>query len=283
MMASTEILKDIFGDTVKIERLTGGDINEVYKVKNGDQETVVKLNVAEDFPKMFKKEKSGLELLSEGPVRVPKVINLHHTSTHQLLEIEYIQSGIKASKFWENFGHRLAGLHQMTNNKFGLSEDNYIGSLKQQNDFCSSWDEFLVKQRLMPMIKLAVDNQVISYQQSKQFEPFFKRITEIYPFEKPSLLHGDLWSGNFLVDDSGSPVIIDPAVYYGHREIDIGMMNLFGGFENELFNSYNEIYPLEKDWQKRIGYNQLYPLMVHVNLFGLSYWSQVERNLRAFQ
>ncbi|MBN4073018.1 fructosamine kinase family protein, partial [Crocinitomix catalasitica] len=176
----------------------------------------------------------------------------------------------------------LAKLHQCTANDFGLDHTNFIGSLQQQNERKTTWTDFLLTQRFEPMLKMAMDSGHISSSELAQFSKFERHAVDIWPEEPPALLHGDLWSGNYLPAENDEPCIIDPAVYYGHREIDIGMMHLFGGFSNELFEAYNEVFPMEKNWQDRIPYNQLYPLLVHVNLFGRSYWSGVSRTISAF-
>jgi fructosamine-3-kinase len=112
------------------------------------------------------------------------------------------------------------------------------------------------------------------------FEILYSKLGEIFPEEAPSLIHGDLWSGNFLSDSKGNPVIFDPAVYYGHREMDIGMCLLFGGFSQDFYDAYNESFPLEKGWEERVPVTTLYPLLVHVLLFGASYAHQVKQLLR---
>ncbi len=115
-----------------------------------------------------------------------------------------------------------------------------------------------------------------------QFNRLYVQLDNLIPHEVPALIHGDLWSGNYLVDEVGNPVLIDPAVYYGHREMDLGMMHLFGGFASDMFDAYHREFPLEKGWQERIPIHQLYPLLVHVNLFGRGYVGQVESALRPF-
>lgn len=146
----------------------------------------------------------------------------------------------------------------------------------QKNEQKKSWTEFLITQRLQPMLELAVNQGDVNYIEAKIFDSLFLKLDKLIPQEKPALLHGDLWPGNFLVGPAEEAVLIDPAVYYGHREMDLAMMHLFGGFPPKLFDAYNEIYPLEIGWQKRIELNQLYPLLVHVNLFGRSYWDRVK-------
>ena len=129
---------------------------------------------------------------------------------------------------------------------------------------------------------MATDAGYLSSLELDVFERFYKEVDSIWPKEQPALLHGDLWSGNYMVDSNGNPMLIDPAIYYGHREMDIGMMHLFGGFHSDLFDAYNERYALEKDWPERIRFNQLYYLLVHLNLFGMGYKSQVMNCIRGF-
>lgn len=282
-MPNLGFLSDFIDGLISIDKLTGGDINEVYKVHTTSGKYVVKLNQKDNFPNMFQAELEGLKKLSEkGNIRCPDHLRVFEKENQQALLMEYISPGKASNQSWKEFGKSLAELHLNSNQKFGLERDNYIGSLIQKNNYCVDWQEFLISQRLNPMIEMAVNSGEINYIESKKFDGFLKRIEEIYPLEKPALLHGDLWSGNFLIDNKCAPVLIDPAVYYGHREMEIGMMHLFGGFDNLLFDTYNEYHALENKWRDRVEINQLYPLMVHVNLFGRSYWEKVERILRPF-
>lgn len=260
-----------------IQQLSGGDINEVYLINDA---TVVKLNRSDDFPQMFKEEAKGLSLLSQH-FKTPTVHQIQSNEKWQLLAMEYIQQSVENSPFWIDFGQKLAKTHQISQKTFGLDSDNFIGSLHQSNHQQDNWVDFLIEQRLQPMIEMAVNSGEVNYVEARIIESFYAKINEIYPNEPPALLHGDLWSGNYICSSEGA-VLIDPAVYFGHREMDLGMMHLFGGFNAQLFASYHEIYPLEKGWKKRINYNQLYPLLVHVNLFGRSYWNQVYTILREF-
>ncbi len=261
-------------------RLQGGDINEVFLLISGDQRKVVKINSASDFPEMFRKESEGLNLLSD-TFQTPKVYEFNLHKSFQYLLLEFFEEKPKNEMFWPDFARKLAETHQKTNISFGFRESNFIGSLVQNNNFHDSWEDFLIEERLAPMIEMAVNSGEVNYVESKIIEGFYKKINEIYPVERPSLLHGDLWAGNYLSTSEG-PVLIDPAVYYGHREMDLGMMHLFGGFDKKLFDHYHELYPLEQGWRNRITINQLYPLLVHLNLFGRSYWEQVQHILKPF-
>jgi len=263
--------------------LAGGDINEVYLVETAGESTVIKVNDRETYPGMFEAEAKGLDLLRESEsFDTPDVRSTFTLDKYQILELEYLQSGHPANRFAEIFAQKLVKLHQFSADFFGNDHDNYIGSLPQSNRKHTSWAEFFVTERLFPQLKLAVDQGLIDQSKRKQVEAFARFVPELWPKEPPALLHGDLWSGNYMTLADGSPALIDPAVYFGHREIDLGMMELFGGFDPAILDAYQELFPLENGWKVRVSYNQIYPLMVHLNLFGRSYWGQIESILREF-
>ena len=263
--------------------LSGGDINEVIRVKLLDEnDKVLKINSAQKFPKMLQIEGESLNFISKYGINVPKVVKNGEFRSQQYLVLEYISSTGKSATFWDDFGVEMANLHQNTQGSFGLHFDNYIGSLPQSNKTHSTWKDFFINERCIPQVKMATDAGYLSSLELVVFERFYKEVDSIWPKEQPALLHGDLWSGNYMVDSNGNPMLIDPAIYYGHREMDIGMMHLFGGFHSDLFDAYNERYALEKDWPERIRFNQLYYLLVHLNLFGMGYKSQVMNCIRGF-
>ncbi len=196
--------------------------------------------------------------------------------------MKYIKSAPKHPDFWDSFAEKLAQLHKHSADQFGLDHDNYIGSLFQSNRYHNKWTDFFREERLNAQVIIARDNGAIGRETVNAFERFYKRLDEIFPVESPALLHGDLWGGNFMVNDKGDATIIDPAVYFGHREMDLGMSQLFGGFDRQFYETYHHHYPLEKGWQQRIDYCNLYPLMVHVNLFGDGYLNSVNPILNRF-
>lgn len=261
----------------------GGDINDAYQFKTSRGNFFIKKNSASKYPQMFQKEASGLELLyTAKEIKVPEVVVHGVYNDTAYLVLRFIKSGLKANNFWEDFGKQLANLHKHSNNYFGLVHDNYIGSLYQSNSNHDTWSEFFSEERLEKQVKLARDNGEIGGDTMNAFSRFYKRLDELFPVEPPALVHGDLWSGNYMIDQNGEAIIIDPAVYYGHREMDIGMSKLFGGFKATFYEAYNEQYPLEKGWQERVDYCNLYPLMVHVNLFGGGYLNSVKSILHRF-
>ncbi len=260
-----------------------GSINETLQVNTSHGVYFVKKNSALRYPKMFEKEARGISLLGDtNEIVIPEIIGYDENSSEGFLILKYIESGIKQDSFWELFGKQLASLHKHTDDLFGLDYDNYIGSLKQSNNKNDSWSAFLRDERLEIQLKMARDRNLILKDTVSNFHRFYNRIDEIFPEEPPALIHGDLWSGNFMVNQNDNPVIIDPAVYYGHREMDIAMSQLFGGFDIEFYESYNTHYPLENGWQQRMELCNLYPLMVHVNLFGGSYVGSVNSIIKKF-
>ena len=169
-----KILNHIFESIRKVEKLRGGDINEVFRVESRDKLYAVKLNKLNDFPDMIKHESEGLRLLSsKGLIQTPNVIYCVEIEDQQALVLEFIDSSNQSNDFWKVFGENLALQHNLSAEHFGLKSNNYIGSLVQQNQVCTNWDEFLINQRLLPMIKGAVDSSEINYSESKKFDSFF--------------------------------------------------------------------------------------------------------------
>lgn len=274
------------GKTVSVEQLrplSGGSINDAYKLETTAGDFFMKHNRKDRYPEMFEKEAQGLQLLLEAKeIRVPEVIATGDDIEMSFILLEYIDSTHKQTGFWEDFGCNLAALHQHQGNEFGLDHDNYIGSLEQINDPYEKWTDFFRLQRLGVQIEMAEAHGLMPASTQQAFERMFKRLDEIFPEEPPSLIHGDLWSGNYMVDDSGKACIIDPAVYYGFREMDIGMSRLFGVFGSGFYDAYNETYPMAPGWRERVEICNLYPLMVHVNLFGAGYLGSVNSILQRF-
>ncbi|UGU17020.1 fructosamine kinase family protein [Sinomicrobium kalidii] len=257
----------------KASPLSGGDINDVYLLDTTAGKFVVKLNSASRYPGMFPAEAEGLEVLgSTGAIHIPAVIEQGTAGGTAYLVLEYMEPGNPGPGFWEAFGRQLAGLHRNTADNFGFEHSNYIGSLPQYNEYCKRAAEFYVAQRLQPQFKLAHD---LGY----RFDtvPLYKNLEAVIPEEAPALVHGDLWGGNYLVSKDGNPCLIDPAVAYAHRETDIAMMHLFGGFPSPMIDAYNETFPLCAGWKERMDLWQLYYLLVHLNLFGTGYLQGVRR------
>lgn len=229
---------------------------------------------------MFEAEAKGLRLLkSTQSFTIPEVINCGETGNQSYLLMEYIAEGPKQPHFWETFGNQLAQLHRNTAPHFGLEHDNYIGSLPQKNDGNHTQAaDFHIEKRLLPQLDLAA-TKGFSFQ---NLSSFYKNILQEIPDEPPALIHGDLWNGNYLNDENGNPCLIDPAVCFASREMDLAMMQLFGGFPEKVFDSYHNSFPLQPGWKTRTDLWQLYYLLVHLNLFGSGYYNQVNAILKKY-
>lgn len=263
--------------------LSGGSINSVAKVKVKGEAFVLKWNKATLFS-MFEVEEKGLHLLGmySGELIIPKVIGLGKTASYSWLMIQYIPEHSHSSASFDAFGRALATMHRNTSAEYGLDHDNYIGSLPQKNDFQKKWIEFFRACRIEPQLSLAIDSGKLSQSISKQTERLYAKLDSIFPDEPASLLHGDLWSGNMFATHGGRTALIDPAVYYGHREMELAFTRLFGGFSPSFYSGYHEAWPVEPGFEDRIDLYNLYPLLVHVNLFGGGYIRQVEQILKPF-
>lgn len=274
------------GGYAEVERATpvgGGSINDCYRIDCAAGRFFLKVNVADRFPSLFEAEADGLRRLgANGGASVPQVVAYGEDHDDAFLLLEWIDPGQATAAGWAVLGQGLATLHRASNARFGLERDNYIGTLKQSNTPRDTWTAFLVDCRLEPLARMARDRKRLDMADGFRFERLYGRLDSLFPVEPPALLHGDLWSGNRLFSARGEPVLIDPAVYYGHREMDLAMARLFGGFDALFFEAYNEAFPLLAGWEERVPLAQLYPLLVHALLFGGAYANQVRDVLRRY-
>ncbi len=262
--------------------LSGGDINEAYLVTLADGEHVFVKTHRRPPAGMFGAEARGLDWLRvEGGMKVPKVLAVSDEQPAYLV-LEYLPSAAPAPRFDVLVGEGLSVLHHSGAPGYGLDHDNFIGSLPQSNRTRTTWAEFFGQMRLLPQVKRAVDGARGPTSWATRFDELVARLPDIVPEEGPHRLHGDLWGGNLHRDDRGLPVLIDPAVYAGHREVDLAMMQLFGGFSARVFAAYEAATPLAPGAAGRVALYQLYPLLVHVNLFGGGYVGSVERALSEY-
>jgi fructosamine-3-kinase len=263
--------------------VTGGDINSAFCMQLGDGRRVFAKTQARALPAMFAREASGLGWLAQAnALRVPQVLASSDDPGCAFLALEWIEPGKPRADHAERLGRGLAALHRHGAPSFGLDHDNYLATLPQLNQPSPRWPEFYAERRLQPLLARAVDCGTASAGMQRGLERVIARIATLCgPDEPPARLHGDLWGGNALCDEHGAPVLIDPAVYGGHREIDLAMMRLFGGFPQRAFDAYHEASPLAPGHEERIPLYQLYPLLAHVNLFGASYAASLERALAA--
>ncbi|MEX2566172.1 MAG: fructosamine kinase family protein, partial [Cyclobacteriaceae bacterium] len=195
----------------------------------------------------------------------------------QYLLMEWVRTSKSDPAFSKKLGEGLAELHMHTQKEFGLDVNNYISVLPQNNENEMDWTSFFIQKRLEPMVQRAYYEGHISENFLREFRMIYPKLKGFFPYEKPSLLHGDLWSGNVMVNSLGLPSLIDPAVYFGHREMDLAFSKLFGGFDPSFYKAYQEVFPLDPGFEQRVEVYNLYPLLVHLNLFGSSYLSGITR------
>lgn len=268
--------------SIDLNSVGGGSINDTYRlIINGNRKFFLKLNSATKFPALFEKEKNGLEFIaSQNCILTPFVILCETISDHQLLLLQWIEPGTRNENFWKIFGEQLAQLHSVSHSHFGFAEDNFMGSMPQANTFTDNWIDFFIHYRLQPQIELAISKNLLPKSHVASFESLFKKIDSIFNSERPSLLHGDLWSGNFMCSDQSLPVLIDPTIYFGHRSMDLAMTTLFGGFDPAFYDSYNYYYPFPSNYPEQWEMCNLYPLLIHLNLFGESYLPDITATLK---
>ena len=263
----------------KVTSVSGGSINDTYRISAKNKDFFIK--VSYNYDNLLKEQK-GLLLLEQHYPDVPEVILLGQYNEYAYLVLEFIEKTLPQKGFWETFAHKLASLHMSKNNAFGLGYNNYIGSLEQSNKKHQDWTTFFREERILPLVKRAFNNGLITRAQIIHAELFSNKFEELFPKGHPSLIHGDLWSGNFMCSGN-RPYIFDGAVYYGNREMDIAMSTLFGGFSTQFYDAYQTFFPLEKGWEERLPICNVYPLLVHLNLFGISYKSQAFEIINKYQ
>jgi fructosamine-3-kinase len=280
-------LRFALGSSVKrTRRLTGGDINDAFELELASGTRVFLKTNSKADPSMFPAEARGLDWLrAAGALRVPEVLAVSSGREGEpaYLVLELLTPGRQQRDFDQQLGRGLAQLHRFGAPRFGLDHDNFIGSLPQRNRAHESWAEFFWEERLEPQLARAVASGQATARMRSGLERLAARLPSLVgPQEPPARLHGDLWGGNLHVDAEGAPCLIDPAAYGGHREVDLAMMRLFGGFSETVFRAYQEEWPLSPGHAERITLYQLYPLLVHVNLFGGGYADSVERGLARY-
>lgn len=259
--------------------VSGGCINNTVKLETERGIYFLKWNENADDD-LFEKEEKGLKLLADtNTLNTPTVLGRGRADMKNFLIQEFIQRNAPAANYWQVFGAGLADLHQHTQEKYGLEHDNHIGRLPQKNLWKDNWIDFFIENRLEVQLGMAIYNEHVDTSFARKFRQLYAQLPGIFPAEPASLLHGDLWSGNFMVGPAGKPYIYDPAVYYGNREAEISFTRLFGGFDRVFYQSYHEAFPLEPGFEERIEVYNLYPLLVHVNLFGTSYLSGVQQTV----
>lgn len=268
---------------IDMQPVSGGSINQAFYVRTKEREYFAKINktASEHF---FLAEKKGLERLRNNGLTVPNPILLKaRDETEMVFLMEWIRSIPSDETGDRALGSLVAKMHQQHSDQAGLNEPNFIGDLTQLNSPSSNWVTFYRDLRLGAMQEFAIEKGRLSKERDRRLTKLRQRLDSIIG-HKPSfsLLHGDLWDGNWLYGENGQAYLIDPAVYFGDREVDIAFTYLFGGYSKTFYKQYGADYPLEKEYEDRIPIYQLYYLLVHLILFGESYGSAVDRILQKY-
>jgi fructosamine-3-kinase len=275
------------GPLTDFRRVAGGDINQAARITTPAARYFVKWHAAPPS-RFFECEANGLRLLgSAGCVRVPQVISAGSVPgrTTAFLVLEWIEKdGGKSQRAAEALGRELASLHRLEQTGYGLDHDNYIGRLPQSNRRRGTWTAFYAEERLAAQRDQAARNGLLPAPRARRLDTLIGSLDRWIDEStcRPSLLHGDLWGGNWMVGTEDRPILIDPAVYVGDREADLAMTALFGGFPPAFYAAYNEVFPLTPGWDERQLLYQLYYLLCHLNLFGEGYGSSVDSILRRY-
>lgn len=281
-----------YGVDIKLTRsfrLAGGDVNKAYGIELSNGVDIFMKANEKDNVDFFVQEANNLEAISKtNSIGTPEVVALGTDNGedvgYSFLLLKYVPEDNKTNLFWENLARSLANMHKAETErflpkdklakgcKFGFLQDNYIGRTKQINTPTKSWIEFFRDNRLLPQFKLA--QKYFENDEIKNFEKLIDKISDflIEP-EKPSLLHGDLWSGNILCGKNETPYLIDPACYVGHPEADIAMTELFGGFSGKFYDAYKNTGLLQSGYSERRDLYNLYHILNHLNMFGKTYLS----------
>jgi fructosamine-3-kinase len=269
----TELEAALGARVVAATPVAGGDINEAFRVELADGQAVF-VKAHRDPPAgMFAAEAAGLAWLGAGPLRLPRV----RAVGASWLALEWLALSPPRPATHAALGRGLAALHRAGAPSFGLASDNFLATLPQANAPAADWPTFYVERRLRPLVELGLARGRLP-DLRRALDALRGRPDRFGPPEPPARLHGDLWWGNVAVTD-GAPVVIDPAVYGGHREIDLAMLALFGELPGALVDAYQEVAPLAAGWRDRLRLHQLYPLAAHAVLFGGGYGDQVARGL----
>lgn len=286
-----ESVAGIFGNDLRIackNQVYGGDINQSYKLTLSDGSPVFMKSNAPKNLSFFEAEAKGLEALRQtGTIGVPKVLGMGADNNMSFLLLEYLEAAPRLNGYWEVFGRELAALHRadcshlIENGRFGFSADNYIGATTQKNTPMVSWVDFFRECRLLPQIRMA--DRYFDTKTRQLCTKLLDHLDDYLPEpEFPSLIHGDLWSGNAAPGPDGKAWIFDPAAYVGHYEAELAMTELFGGYREEFYRAYSEVNPIDSGYRDRKDLYNLYHLLNHLNLFGSSYLGSVKQIINRY-
>jgi fructosamine-3-kinase len=263
-----------------IHHLGGGEVNYAYRVITDKGVYFVKVHDSKNYPRFFEKELNGLLALKEtNTIDVCEPIGTMEIGSNSFLALDYEDAAPMAVNFWEQLGNDMASLHCQTNRYFGFVEDNFLGQCLQINHRMTNWGQFYIKNRLLPNVRAVAEKHLMDANEIKLFEKFFNLVEFAFPEEQPSLLHGDFWKEHVISNAEGKPCLLNPAVYYGHREMDIAKTKMVGTFPQGFYDAYNAAYPLQKDWEDRLDFCKMYYHLVNLNIYGSAYLQNVQQIL----
>ena len=273
-------LEEIISESIEsCHSIQGGDICEAYQlISTNGHKYFVKHHKGDFATSMFEAEALSLIKISDAGFPTPKVF----LQTGHYLVLEWIETNSLDNVDWVTFGKRLTLLHSFSNDHYGFELNGHIGPIVQNNSWTKSFYEFYINQRIEPLIKKCYDLHLLYQNDYSHFYAIVSKIEQLIPVEEPVLIHGDLWSGNYLVDSDEKTYLIDAASAFNHRGFDLGMMNLFGGFSEILFKEYERRLPVSIELAKALDLFQLYYLLIHLYLFGKRYYQSVSRILKKY-
>ena len=280
-------MSETTGENVKIlsnRTLGGGCINHASKIKTTAGDWFLKWN-ANCPADMFEREAEGLRELQKATnydLKIPAVLCYKDVSESPgFLVMDYLAPGNTGNDD-EKLGRGLAAIHRCTNSEYGFYHDNYCGDTPQKNSFAGNWITFFRENRIEYLLKLIEQSRGLSSSEIKTYQQLLDRLPSLIPGKStPALIHGDLWSGNYMLSENG-PALIDPAAYYAEREMEFAIITMFGGFSSRFFEAYNEVLPLDREWRQRNKLYQLYHILNHYHLFGGAYGSQALRVAKSY-
>lgn len=279
-----ELIEQLLGTQIRdCKPLSGGDIAAAYLIETSTERLFCKIMEGEFAYAMLQAEKDGLDRIrNTGVIHAPEVLFCENLGKQACLGMAFVESKQPSASEMRNLGEQLAQMHRTSSSSFGYPSDNFIGSLPQSNTQNTSWVSFYAKERLEPQFHMALAKNLLREQEIPETDKLVESLSPYLEGVTPSLLHGDLWGGNYLISQNSQPYLIDPAVYFGDPVVDLAMSRLFGGFSADFYHGYKAVAgedPFEED---KIHLYQLYYLLVHLNLFGSSYYSGVRRIMDAY-
>lgn len=282
-----ELVEEGLGEVIQTtDSLGGGCIAHATRLGTDAGTYFLKWS-REEAARTFTAEAAGLRALREAgsAIRIPEPLIVVDGGDGKagILLLEWIERSVTSKRFWEAFGHDLADLHRHSAERYGFHRSNYIGRLPQENEWVANWPEFFWTRRIEPQVRRAKQTGIWQNAWEAPLKRIGDQLDAYLPMHpEASVVHGDLWAGNFIPASDGHAALIDPATYFGHRETDLAMTRLFGGFPMDFYAAYQEAWPLEDEWEVRFEIYNLYHLINHLNHFGAGYASSIQRVLKRF-